>query len=368
LAASNLPEPTNPSSAGGARSRFDTFDLLRILAACLVVFHHAFVLDGEDPPGSGVLDRMGMTYGRLGVAVFFCISGFLVARSWAHDPSAGRFAVKRVCRIWPGLVVMLVLVTFVLGPAVSRSDVGPYLHNGETIGYFFHNLSMSPVTHFLPGVFLHNPDAGDVNGSLWTLPYEVLLYATLVAWGVSGGFRNRKAVLAFFGLLLVVYQLGVGGSTLHLFSVQFNGLDGLDLVRLAAFFYGGTLLFMFSDRVKLEQTFAWVALALLVAAAAIAVPILAVLALPYLIVYLGTRASRVGRTLHRFGDPSYGIYIYAFPVQQTLILTAAATRNPWLIFAASIALVVPLGYLSWHLVEKPASRWGSTRIAARLAT
>jgi peptidoglycan/LPS O-acetylase OafA/YrhL len=65
---------------------------------------------------------------------------------------------------------------------------------------------------------------------------------------------------------------------------------------------------------------------------------------------------------------STSTYIYAFPVQQTLILTAAATRNPWLIFAASIALVVPLGYLSWHLVEKPASRWGSTRIAARLAT
>jgi peptidoglycan/LPS O-acetylase OafA/YrhL len=112
---------------------------------------------------------------------------------------------------------------------------------------------------------------------------------------------------------------------------------------------------------------AWGALVLVVVAALIAVPILAVLALPYFIVYVGTRPSQLGRTVHRFGDPSYGIYIYAFPVQQTLVLTAAATSNPWLIFAASIALVVPLGYLSWHLVEGPASRWGSTRVAARLA-
>jgi peptidoglycan/LPS O-acetylase OafA/YrhL len=119
VAASEVPEPVNPSAVGRSRPRFDTFDLLRIFAACLVVFHHAFVLDGENPPGSGILDRMGMTYGRLGVAIFFCTSGFLVARSWAHDPSTARFAVKRVCRIWPGLVVMLVLVTFVLGPAVT---------------------------------------------------------------------------------------------------------------------------------------------------------------------------------------------------------------------------------------------------------
>jgi peptidoglycan/LPS O-acetylase OafA/YrhL len=367
MAGSEVPEPLNTSTVGRSRSRFETFDLLRIFAACLVVFHHAFVLNGENPPGSGILHRMGMTYGRLGVAIFFCISGFLVARSWAHDPSAARFAVKRVCRIWPGLVVMLVLVTFVLGPAVTRGNIGPYLHNSETIGYFLHNVSMSPVTHFLPGVFLHNPDAGDVNGSLWTLPYEVLLYATLVVWGVSGGFRNRKLVAVFFAVLLVIYQLGVGGSTLHLLSLQFDGLDGLDLVRLASLFYGGTLLFLFSDRVALERRFAWGALVLLVVAALIAVPILAVLALPYFIVYLGTRPSRLGRIVHRFGDPSYGIYIYAFPVQQTLILTAGATSNSWLIFAASIALVVPLGYLSWHLVERPASRWGSTRVVTRFA-
>lgn len=262
---------------------------------------------------------------------------------------------------------MLVLVTFVLGPAVTRADVGPYLHNAGTIGYFLHNASMTPVTHFLPGVFLRNPDAGDVNGSLWTLPYEVFLYATLVVLGISGGFRNRRMVLMLFCALLVIYQLGVASSTLHLASAEFDGLDGLDLVRLAALFYGGTLLFMFGDRVALSRTWAWCAVVLLAAAAVVAMPILAILALPYLIVYLGTRSSRLGRTVHRFGDPSYGIYIYAFPVQQTLILAAGATANPWLIFAASLALVVPLGYLSWTLIERPASRWGAARVGARLA-
>jgi peptidoglycan/LPS O-acetylase OafA/YrhL len=94
------------------KARDDDFDVLRLAAAFMVLASHAFPLSGHREPG--VLETTD-TVGFVGVLVFFSISGFLVTQSWLSDPHLGRYAIKRLLRIIPGLLVSLILTAYALG-------------------------------------------------------------------------------------------------------------------------------------------------------------------------------------------------------------------------------------------------------------
>ena len=177
-------ERTLMAAPGGAASRFrawrcrgaafeprrpNNFDLLRFVAATLVLIDHSFVLTGRHGlPGPFVYE----TLGGFAVAVFFIISGFLVAGSWQRTPDLGTYAAKRALRIVPAYAAVIALCALVLGPLVTELSLGRYFGHPQTWSYFW-NLTFFRLHYSLPGVFSGNPFPHAVNGSIWTLPIEI---------------------------------------------------------------------------------------------------------------------------------------------------------------------------------------------------
>lgn len=174
----------------------NNFDFLRFVAAYMVLFSHQLVLTGNSGPNITSFDL-----GKLGVVIFFSISGYLVTQSWDHDPSIWRFLAKRMLRIWPALIVVTCITVLFLGPIVSTEPINHYFINHKTWDYF--RVLKLIIRYELPGVFVTNPFPNAVNGSLWTLPIEFRWYLILMALGVVGLLRNR------FLLLIAVTALAI---------------------------------------------------------------------------------------------------------------------------------------------------------------
>lgn len=311
----------------------NSFDLLRLLAAVAVIVHHTRPLRGEP-----ALRFFHLDFGALGVGVFFVISGYLVTASLLRSASLSDYLKKRLLRIEPALVVSLALTALVLGAAETTLPLGDYLRRPQVYLFVLRNALLYPVTYRLPGVFEHNPIA-DVNPSLWTLRLEFTCYLGLAALGGLG--LARKWVLAALAgvaaatvaALVLVWPQAAGPWWGHVLLVgsQFGFL-----------FLAGAFL-QLAGRPPL-----WT----LASLAFLATPMW-ILGLPAPVIILGELRSR-----RLPADVSYGLYIYAAPVQQALAAAGALT------FVASLALTLPLAAASWFLVERPALRF-KPRPAAR---
>jgi len=339
----------SPTTSDVLTHRANNFDFVRFIAATSVLISHHFALSGLPEP----LVLSYQTLGGFGVFVFFSISGYLVAQSWERDPSLLRFVHRRLLRIWPGLLVVLVLCAWVLGPLVTTLSLREYFTDKLTWTYF--STFLFQVQPFLQGVFPHSPVAYIPNGVLWTIPIEVHCYAYLAILGLLGVLRYRWLLLALVVALSLYYYVFHGAE-----AVWKAGGGRLHEVEFATFFFAGALLHHFREIWSSPRRIAlcWVVVG--VAAAALVSAghqlIAAFVITPMVFVSFGASSFPVVRRFGRFGDLSYGIYIYAFPVQQTIIW-AWGDRLPFLpslLLALVITLV--LAYFSWHYIEKPALR------------
>jgi peptidoglycan/LPS O-acetylase OafA/YrhL len=337
-----------------ATGRDNNFDVLRLLAATLVLLSHAFPLTGRDEPFENL---SGETLGGLGVAVFFAMSGFLVTKSWVGDPDLRRFARKRALRILPGLAVAALVTAVVIGPLVTTVPVGSYLTDPAVLLYVVATGLLTGSSGRLPGVFESNPEAAIVNGSLWTLPIEAVAYVGVAAAGLLGLLAARRPVAAIF--------LSLVAGTLILDAVvdgpfQDHGPAVLALyytLRFGAYFAAGALLFLHRDRVELRGRVVVLLLAAWVVSWATPYAFaVAAVALPYAVLYAAFTPVRGLRALTRFGDVSYGTYIYAFPIQQSLVAAFGQDLGPAGLFALALPLTWLAGLVSWRLVEQPALR------------
>jgi peptidoglycan/LPS O-acetylase OafA/YrhL len=334
-------------------SRANVFDVLRLVAAMAVLISHCYPLTGRaDPLGQAT----GTTLGELGVGVFFAISGFLVARSWTAQPQLGAFTAKRALRLLPALVVAVWLTALVLGPAVTTLPLGDYLTRPQTWIYPLRSSFLITFDGRLPGVFEDNPLPGAVNGSLWTLPIEAFAYALVAVLGLLALLRRGPVMLALLATLLVVLSPEVNLAA-HLPAAGHDTAAGANaqiVIHLLGLFVAGSALFGLRDRVRLSW---WIALAL--GAAWVLSwntdwrPVLATLFVPYVVLVIAYRAPRRLNVLSRPGDVSYGVYVYAFPVQQTIVLA-----SPKITALGVAAIAVPATYAlalaSWRAIEAPA--------------
>lgn len=334
----------------GEPSRRNNFDFLRILAAFLVLVSHQYALNGLPEPAI-----FQMSFGTFAVLIFFSVSGFLVSQSWRQDPDGLRFLMKRLLRIWPGLVAVTLVAAFILGPLVSTLDAHAYVAHPD-LRDFLRNLKITTIRYVLPGVFEDNPHPRAVNGSLWTIPLEVRCYFALLLAGVLG-LMARRWLVALGTALFGIYYFGFAFDPLN---YQYH---------FALYFFVGVCLDLYRRAWESQPAF------LVVAAGAISLGLhlagidrVALLFLiPVLVVVLGTRSTPVLNRFGRFGDISYGVYIYAFPVQQTVVWMAGKDF-PFIpgLMIATVATAV-CAFLSWHLVEHPALRL-KPYLAARIAS
>jgi peptidoglycan/LPS O-acetylase OafA/YrhL len=354
--------------AADADRGLNNFDLLRLIGALLVVFAHSFDLLKQSEPFPQLA---GMNWGFVGILIFFSISGFLVSRSWARNPRLIPFAVKRALRLLPALVVALVLTALVLGPLVTSLAPRAYFDDPGTKAYVVNNTLMQ-TNYELPGVFAGNAYPTAVNGSLWTLPLEVKAYLLVVLLGLGGLFARRRllmigvAVLAVF-MCVDALRAALPGANYFVALlrsvpaspelVEQANLGTFDIfAEMFAAFAIGAALFSLRRWVVLRWECGLLAVAawcctIVLGGAAPAIG--AVVVGPYLVLCLAYGTHAFVRLPKRFGDYSYGTYIYAFPVQQTISFLLYPLGG-WLLFLLATPATLALAIPSWHFVERPA--------------
>lgn len=308
-----------------------------MIAALAVMVTHSFALPTGDFSAQPFYSRIPL--GAMAVDVFFVTSGFLVTASLIRRPLA-EFVIARVLRIYPALIVMCIATVMILGPVLTNSsnywgaDAWRYLWRNALI------MPGSPST--LPGVFSSNPTHA-VNGSLWTLPYEIRMYAALAVLGFAFSWASyRRTSITIAALILAA-------SALTFWMVRADAL----LAHLGWMFFAGAVLQLFS--VKLNG---WIAVGLLAALLVAAIDAMAfryvyAITLPYIVIAAAEIPKGPILAYNKLGDYSYGTYIYAFPVAQTVIALAPAP-SPALVLLTSAGTTLPLSMLSWHLIEKRA--------------
>ncbi len=335
----------------------NNFDFMRLFAAILVIITHSYTLKGsKDVDILFKLTSGSIQFSHLGVAIFFVISGYLITQSSISSPSWKSYFWKRISRLLPGLFVVLTLCVFVLGPIFSTLPIRDYFTSGET-SKFLLSVFIYFKNYSLPGVFENNPvDA--VNGSLWTLAYEFTLYVFVMIAGLTGLVKKRNILL-----LIWVLFLGIRiflGNRFFWFSYASPYTFGLNIKYLfewSFYFLSGMLFFLYRDKkiVDLRIVFSLI-IAYTICALWKQTEVLNILnyvLVPFLIMYFAFFPSRVSN-IGKYGDFSYGFYIYAFPIQQTIIYLFDTTISIPSLILLSILFTLPFAILSWHLIEKKA--------------
>ncbi|MCS6499057.1 MULTISPECIES: acyltransferase family protein [pseudomallei group] len=330
----------------------NNFDFLRLFAALLVVVGHAYGIMAREQP-----TLLGPQISVLGLIIFFSISGYLVTRSWANDPSLGRFLIKRALRIFPGLIVAISVTTFIIGPIASGLPLMSYLTSSDTYAYLLNGVLR--YTYGLPGLFIGNPISGAANISLWSLPVEFSLYLATPLVAVLAMRRHALALalltatLALSSIYLAYYYRGQ--------HPVFYGTDLIAASGMAFFFTSGA--FFAASRSKFYLPIACLLFAgwlieprYFEGILRFPVAMLVAFAIPYVVLTIGMRSWPIIRRAGRFGDVSYGIYLYAFPVQQIIAQHLAGKIPVGLSIVLSLVVVIPIAFASWHLVEKRAMK------------
>jgi peptidoglycan/LPS O-acetylase OafA/YrhL len=323
----------------------NNFGGLRLLFAVLVVVSHApELIDGDR--SREILTRIfgTLSFGEVGVYGFFLISGYLITKSFEDSRSVKSYVLKRVLRIYPGYIAAYLLCVFALGPFVGGqiSELSGARVLMEMIG-----LKAPGMEGVFPGS--HYPA---LNGPMWTISYEFRCYLLVIAAGFLGLLANRRILLGLTAAMLVL-------SAMHLDIVLPFGLRAVvgepdKLIMFAGIFACGALHYLYRDHIRYEwqwAAFCVVALVVLMFYSLLAEAALAILG-GYVLFWFAfnVRSKNLG-AIGRNVDLSYGIYLYAWPVQKLLIWYDPAI-SPWS-FLETTAIATALAFASWTLIEKP---------------
>lgn len=324
------------------------FAWIRMIGALAVIYGHSSPLAGtgllfsEDwalHPDEGVL--MG----------FFAMSGFQITESWIRDPHLGRFAAKRVLRLWPPMLTVTLAMALIIGPLVTTLTAGEYFAAHGTWGYIVNNAGLLTLKHELPGVFVDNPWPNAVNGSLWTLPMELIAYTGLFLLLALGAGRNKYRWLTVVALVALVIwdrhleQIPGSESAGSLLSVPVESL----VAFLVAFAFGVVLNLYRIPLSPLAAVAGLVVMALM--PNSIAASFLMVFAVSYAVVLAGHFWPAKLTVPGVWVNGSYGVYVWGFPIQQ--LLAMAGVRNEWLMLICAVPLAYVIGTLSWKFIEDP---------------
>lgn len=336
--------PTHPErrSLGEALNGFDNaLNFIRLVLASSVIVSHAFPLTGIADPSGGYLEGLG------GFAVngFFIVSGYLIAASRVRMGLAS-YLWRRSLRIFPAFWTMLLLTGFVFAPLVTVLTAESWTAEAGW-AFVWKNALLRMNLWGVPGTLTQVPYPDVWNGSAWTLFYEFVAYL-MVGGLLTLGWVQRRAMPAFaalFASIVIVQALAHG-------PLDVSNTLLLEALRLGGYFVVGSLFYFARDHVPVSI---WLGFT-----SAILLGLLVFLhqdwwfgqiPFAYLILWMGsTLTTRIGSR----NDISYGIYIYAFPMQQFANLLVGVSWG-WVGHSLlAFALTVPLAVASWFCIEKPA--------------
>ena len=343
--------------------RTNNFDILRLLASSFVIITHSYALSGNgETDFLSYYSKGTISFSHLGVAIFFVISGYLILNSAIFSCSAKSYFWKRLLRILPGLLVVLLGSVFILGPILTSKSAYSYFMNIETYKHFY-TISIYNIGHLnLPGVFSENHNSA-VNGSLWTLQYEFTCYL-LVAFLVFiiKSEKIKLTYLVYFLFFLFISARFLLGDRYFWFNYSSPYLFNLNIMYLTEwfiYFTAGMVLYFIKDKFNYFNWLTILLLGLFIILVSFNYLSFARLALYFLVpvvVYYFAFLVKSIQIPTQIGDISYGMYIYAFPIQQTILNFYPSIKVEYLIFV-SIICTIPFAFLSWHFIEKRALKF-----------
>ena len=360
--------------------RSNAFGFLRLTLAVLVIFSHCYHLGGFGMDRLAVFTDGRYAIGSLSVAMFFVLSGFLICRSASGSLSVSRFLWHRFLRILPAYWVCLVVCGCLFAPLMGLVEFGTLTHVFSTprnssqsfimsnAGLFHLNgVSLGGILFIRPnsiaGLLSHNPVPGVLNGSLWSLPFEISCYLAVAALAAIGVLRHaRSVVLGLFVALWGLYAFDCLDPDGFWKCFPYPGMKLL--VMLCLFFSAGCLCFLYREKIPHSTAIFVISLAVLGGSLPLKIfGLIAPVAMTYAFLWLAF-ALPFGR-FDRKGDFSYGTYIYAFPVQQGMALLGLQEKGFALYFISSLLLTSFFAFLSYRLIEAPCLRWKSVAIFPR---
>jgi peptidoglycan/LPS O-acetylase OafA/YrhL len=323
------------------------FDYLRLFLALSVLAWHTIGITISPDFSNGLLhDPLIRAPIRLILPLFFALSGFLVSSSYDRTHSVKVFLGLRIIRILPALVVEICLSALILGPLLTTFSLRQYFTDPDFSKYL---LNVFGIVHFnLPGVFLQNICEKMVNGSLWTVPFELECYVTLTALMITRLYSRRRFLIAAFAVITaVVFWLTKDDAP----AIVFQSLPGRMLILN---FLAGVILYRIRDFLPYDKKLFLLCLAVSFGLMDHKYLIfLSPLPLAYVTVFLGLANPKKLPVLFT-GDYSYGIYLYAFPIQQ---MTAQLITTKWYLhLLVATTLTGLFAAFSWHFIEKPAQQ------------
>lgn len=332
-------------------NRKNSFDFIRLLAAVAVIFSHSFALTGSTEPGIGKV-----SIGAMGVWIFFILSGYLISKSWDQYPRFNVFFAKRLLRIIPGLAVAIISTILVAGLFFSSISLIEFFTRQETFSYLNNVLIYNP-SYFLPGVFENNIYPLTVNGSIWTLAYEFTMYLAVALIGVFGIYKKIPPFYIWVTLLLLTLLAAIIGWDHLTVSIFYLNLG--QMLIFALMFFSGIMMHKYEKIIKLTTRNGLLSFSLFIVCSLllpIITPLFAAIFLAYAVFALGTHDAI--SWIAKYGDFSYGLYIYAFPIQQMIASVTNTTSMPKM-FTLSLLLTFIVSVLSWYLIESKALKWKS---------
>lgn len=330
-------------------TRDNNFNLIRMLAAIAVIFSHSFILangpeNGVDP----LVSFIGVPVSGLAVNIFFITSGMLVTKSLLDRKSVIFFLIARGLRIFPGLIVAVLFSAFIVGSIATKLDLQDYVIHSDTLSFVSRNVWLfdNVIQYSLPGVFDNIPYRYAVNGSLWTLPWEIYSYAS---------------ILIIYLMARRFYIIGLSAVALFLFSLRLNSVyDVFEIellnpvyLKLLVMFYVGVAFYLLRNRLVVSWTFLFISVGLYFAISDYTFyKVISPFFLAYWTVCFSYLIKGWILKYNRVGDLSYGTYIYAFPIQQAVVYFFLPSG--WMLFWISTAITLIFAYISWHYIEKKA--------------
>lgn len=320
---------------------------MRLIAAFAVLISHCYPLYGLSHEPFAILTGHMDTLGGFSVSIFFIISGFLITSSWERNKNIIQYTKNRVLRIFPALFVIVIISVFVFGPTVTSLSSTEYWSSDQTFKYL---LNMFAITKYnsLPGVFENNPSAYNVNGSLWTLAVELFMYCVILLAGVLSILNRKNITIAI--VIMVAFFLHVKGG-----SIMGGTIPVHYALKHIISFLCGAFLCLYFDKITWNKYWALLLLSItLIAMYTSFINAIIMFTLPYLVIYVSTQNYPILKNAGKYGDFSYGMYIYSFPVQQYFASIWKPEYGFYNYMLTTCIATLIFAIASWHLIEKNA--------------
>ena len=324
----------------------NNFRLLRFFTALTVAATHClWVVYGFNPSKEGLIGIL-IQASHCGICIFFGLSGYLITASLMERPNYLRYTISRILRLCPLLLFSSLLLAFVAGPLFTTATTEAYYNDWHLWAFIpLSTLSFSELS--LPGLFETAPAGSDVNVSLWTLKYEIAAYIGLAALSILG-LLHRRLIWIWAGVAIAAFIYVSYFTQLRIeIDVLQHGF------RFGFAFLIGLILFSYKDIIPLN----FIGVLLVIGFAAYTnstayMEPFRILALTYTAIWFGSQKAGLLNFYNRFGDYSYGIFVFHWPIAQMVL-----QLNPSITYAQLLLVVMPLtmalAVISWHGIEEP---------------